>query len=274
MEKAVIEKGKTAEPMLARYMSLILGDGKEQRGLMLFLLVLLVSCMVLVLSTGEDWARAISDRVEAGKSIKLVHYMHAGWWWSAAVDGALLAVLLLSRKLWYFESEKSALQVTSGVDRWRWYAWILLILIAAVFVRGPRMDLSLYNDEADVFERYIGGSFKGAARDLKTETLPDYHQVTWSTTFWGNHQGNNHVFYSVLSRSCFALDQWWAGRAIGEIHEWPLRLPALVGGLLSIFMVAVLLKRLSRSEAGIFAAGLLAMHPCICAFLRRRGATV
>lgn len=244
-----------------RLKRLFLGRSREEGALAVFLMLLLAACLVFVLLAGGDWARAITARVEAGKTPKLEHFMLAGWWWSALVGGGLTLGLCLTRHWWYFESAqldvKSA-QIRGGL---RWFGWIFLILVAATFVRWPRMDLSLYNDEADTFVRYIGGSFKGAAWDLQAEVLPEYHQEGWETTFWGNKQGNNHILFSVLARGCYTLDQWLGGRVAGEIHELPLRLPALAGGLLSILMAAVLLRRLGRPQAGIFAAAFLAMHP-------------
>lgn len=229
--------------------------------LAVFLLFLSIACLFFVLNTGEDWANAISDRVEAGKKPKLEHFTRAGWWWSALIGGGMAFGLCLTRRLWYFKSEKLEDTGRQDAGRWWWYIWILLILVAAVFVRWPRMELSLYNDEADVYIRYIDGSYKGAARDLKTEVLPDYHQLGWESTFWGNKQGNNHVLFSVLARACYSVDQRITGRVTGEIHELPLRLPPLVGGLLSILVVALILRELGRPQAGVFAAAFLAMHP-------------
>ena len=225
------------------------------------LLLLFAACMGFIFVTGSEWADAISDRVAAGKKVELEHFTRAGWWWSALFGGVMALGLWASRKIWYFKSEVIEGPGKKGSGRLKWYAWVLLILIAAVFVRWPRMELGLYNDEADVFVRYIGGSFKGAARDLEAVTLPEFDQKSWATTFWGNKQGNNHVLFSALARTCYDFTQWVTDGEAGEIHEFPLRLPALVGGLLSILMAAMLLRELGRSEAGIFAAAFLAIHP-------------
>lgn len=238
----------------------LLGRNREESVFSVCLLVLVITCIGFVVITGGDWADAISDREGAGKKPKLEHFMRAGWWWSALLGGGLAFVLWGSRKLWYFESQEIAVSKKRS-DRSKWFLWVFLIIVAAAFVRWPRMELGLYNDEADVFVRYIGGSFKGAAWDLESETLPEYDQKTWATTFWGNKQGNNHVLFSVLARICFDLDRWITGSVPGEIHELPLRLPPLAGGLISILMVALLLRELGRSDAGILAAAFLAIHP-------------
>ncbi len=238
-----------------------MGRSREERIWAVSLSLLLLACLVFISLTGGDWAKAMAERVEAGKSIKLEHFIRTGLWWAALVAGGMALLLCLSRKIWYFESEKSAGRGTKAGNRLQWYAWIFLILATAVFVRWPRMDLSLYNDEADVYIRYIDGSFKGAAWDLEAEQLPKYQQKGWDSTFWGNKQGNNHVLFSVLARCCYTVDRWINGRVPGEIHELPLRLPALAGGLLSILMVAMVLRELGRPQAGIFAAAFLAMHP-------------
>ncbi len=217
--------------------------------------------MAFVAMTGADWAEAMSDRVEAGKKLKLEHFTRTGWWWSALTGGCMALVLWATRRLWFFKSENIAGTANKQGEGLKWYVWLLLMLIVAIFVRWPRMDLGLYNDEADVFVRYIGGSFKGAARDLEAVDLPEYDQKSWATTFWGNKQGNNHVLFSVLARVCYEVDQKMTGAVPGEIHELPLRLPPLAGGLLSILVAALLLRELGRSEAGIFAAAFLAIHP-------------
>ena len=260
--------GKTERSLCGRWKSVLLGQNRTESVFAVFLLALFTTCLVFVVITGGDWANAISDRVEAGKNPKLEHFIRAGWWWAALFGGGLAFVLWGTRKFWYFESEETAGSSKNVSDRLQWYAWALLILVAAVFVRWPRMDLSLYNDEADVFSRYIGGSFhyidgssKGAAWDLEMDSLPVYQQQGWATTFWGNKQGNNHVLFSVLARTCYSISQWLTDGTPGEIYELPLRLPPLAGGLMSILMAALILRELGRPQAGIFAAAFLAMHP-------------
>jgi hypothetical protein len=252
---------KKGSSKAGHWKGMLLGRSRGESVFAVCLLTLGVACLVFVLMAGGDWANAIAERVEAGRKPKLEHFIKAGWWWSALIGGGLALVLWASRKVWYFKSSPAREPNGKAGGPWPGFAWVLLIMVVALFVRWPRMELSLYNDEADTFVRYNGGSFKGAAWDLEGEVLPEYQRDGWVTTFWGNKQGNNHVLFSVLARVCYSLDQWLCGGVPGEIHELPLRLPPLAGGLLSIFMVALVLRELGCSQAGIFAAGFLAVHP-------------
>ena len=123
------------------------------------------------------------------------------------------------------------------------------------------MDLSLYNDEVAGFSRYIAGSFKGGAFDLKNEEPAKFVAATWLDTVWGNREANNHGFFSVLAR--FAYDTWRATSdgVPGQVREVPLRLPALLGGLLGVFAVARLGRSMGFVGGGLFAALLVAVHP-------------
>ncbi len=252
---------KAGSPKARQWQRVLLGRNREESLFALCLLLVGIACLVFVLAVGPDWASAIIERVEAGKKPKLEHFIQAGCWWSALVGGGLAFVLWASRKLWYFESSPPRALDGKGGGRLRWFVWVLLVMAVALAVRWPRMELGLYNDEADVFVRYIGGSFKGAAWDLKNEELPEYRRVSWASTFWGNKQGNNHVLFSVLARGCYSLYQRYCDGVPGEIHELPLRLPPLAGGLLSILMVALVLREMGSPQAGVFAAGFLALHP-------------
>ena len=99
------------------------------------------------------------------------------------------------------------------------------------------MSLSLYNDEVAGFSSFIEGKFDPKASvDVRSDEIPAFKPATWQDTAWRNHTVNNHALYSLLARAVYDSQN-----AIeGEVREFPLRLPSLLGGLISIAAIALL----------------------------------
>lgn len=120
------------------------------------------------------------------------------------------------------------------------------------------MSLSLYNDEVAGFSSFIEGKFDPKASvDVRSDEIPAFKPATWQDTAWRNHTVNNHALYSLLARAVYDSQN-----AIeGEVREFPLRLPSLLGGLISIAAIALLAAIVTEKPgAGLFAGIFLALQ--------------
>lgn len=184
--------------------------------------------------------------------------MLSAWVWIAT------ALILWLTRLWWWKPRPAPLPDSGERIFTRSFViGLALLLVAAAMLRVPRLGLSLYNDEIDVFRTAIAGSFdRHDALKSTDEALPPFRQVSWTDTVWGNRIGNNHVLNSLLARVGYDLWHQASGTPDGTIREWPLRLPALLGGLVSLVAIAALGKALTGSgRVGILTGVLLAIHP-------------
>ena len=200
---------------------------------------------------------------ETSLKLKTLTYARGGLMLTSWIWLSVSVVLWLSRSWWWKKRPTSqSIHERPIIDR-QFAIGIGLILLLAIGIRWPRMDLGLYNDEIDVFRTAIEGSFDGKAlQDPANDGLPKYRHVPWIEAVWGNRIGNNHALQSILARTGYEIWHWMSGAPDSTIKEWPLRLPSLFGGLLSIAVIAVLAKLATGSaRAGFFAAFFLAVHP-------------
>lgn len=140
---------------------------------------------------------------------------------------------------------------------------LVLVLVVGLGLRLPRMGLSLYNDEVMNLKRSITGNFEAWRGDAAAGRRPElkFYRRDWQTTLWDNEYGANPLGYSVLAR--LGYDGWRqaSGAPLGTVREWPLRLPALAGGMLVLVALALGLRAGGLPWAGIVAAGFWAVHP-------------
>lgn len=238
------------------------------RGVNLALLVFAGAGAAWIAKNTEDWpSLRIWWSVLSGENldkVALADYMRGGWLAAALVWTAVSLALLGFRGLAGAGKDPRAARSPAGFRPGRpLLLGLLLVVVLAAGLRWPRMNLSLYNDEVFAYRISIAGEFdRRAAFDLENDAIPEFHAVPWTQTLWGNRVGNNHALYSVTAR--LAHDFWKraAGAVDGQIREWPLRLPSLLGGLLSIAAVGILTARVTRSSlAGLLGALFLAVHP-------------
>lgn len=202
----------------------------------------------------ERQGRAFADEAERErllvKSLGREHFVKTGLWWAALVNLLLAGLLFFTRPLWCgaaieIDSENAG---RAPPGRRFWIALAAALVVAAA-LRAPRMDYSLYNDEAYNFRQYIHGQYK-----LSSDGVSSFQPVEWGDTFWRN-KANNGVPFSALAKIAEG------DAAPGEIREVRLRLPALVPGLLSIGVIGYLGFVLFGGLAGGAAAWVLALHP-------------
>jgi hypothetical protein len=130
-----------------------------------------------------------------------------------------------------------------------------ITLLAAV-PRVARMDLSFWTDEDWALCSYVWGKHVEEADGTVT-----FHQTPWTDTLWFCKRANNHILYSVLSRTSLAVYNSIHGNGPDRISEWAVRFPALVAGLGAIVVAALLLRRFGHPVAGLIVACFLAIHP-------------
>ena len=248
-----------------------LGRTRAERRFGVVLLLVAIGLAVLLRIGGSEWREAAPERMaksakryaEEGrhfadeaerdrqlfKSLKREHFVKTGLYWAALVNLILSAGLFFTRPLWIGSAVESGSEAgRAPPGRGFWIAVALAILVGGA-LRAPRMDLSLYNDEAYSFRHYIHGQFKeDKAGGKKFEAVP------WADTFWKS-KANNGVPFSVLARLAHG------DAAPGEVRESRLRLGALVPGLLSIGASALLGWWLFGGPAGGATAWILALHP-------------
>ena len=118
------------------------------------------------------------------------------------------------------------------------------------------MDLSFWTDEDWALCSYVWGKHIEEADGTVT-----FRQTPWTDTLWFCMRANNHILYSVLSRTSLAVYNSIHGNGPDRISEWAVRFPALVAGLGGIVVAGLLLRRFGHPVAGLIAACFLAIHP-------------
>jgi Dolichyl-phosphate-mannose-protein mannosyltransferase len=227
--------------------------------------VALVAATVLLglADARHAWAEAAAKVADGGK-MKVEPMVATCVWWATAGTGAVAVLAgglsLLARRFdlpgWIGPKAMRPL-VPSAPAFPRWF---LLGLAGAVLLgtclRLPRMGLSLYNDESHNYVRIVAGEWKDyGGEDAK------FRRPRWTETAFRNSTGNNGFFYSILARVCHDLWRKSSGAVDGQVKEWPIRLPALAAGLLTIGVVGLAGARMGSPAAGLAASFLLAIHP-------------
>ncbi len=210
-------------------------------------------------------------------SPKLEYFVSLGYWYTtlALILGLLFAAT--TAHLWLTRPSIShpPRPQPPPLTRTQWVL-LLAILLLALVLRWPRMNLSLYADEAYAVQRQIHGIHhyerqknKDGERLLMPfkslqELKPKFRPVSWRETLWRNPIGNNHLLFNVLSRG--KLEIWKSmGTDRAEHFSLPvLRLPSLLAALGTLAMLFCLGRTHGGAigaSAGLLAAALIAIHP-------------
>lgn len=221
-------------------------------------LLLAAACLILNNSDApwEGDAQKYKESFDKGNRIRLpTEYFVQVYSWSAlAVNTGILAALLLSSPLWVGWLSTGTPCANASPSRRGWL--ILGIgLLVGLSVRLPMMERSLLFDEQDNLRRSFHGYVDISKKGEK------WIGASWQDTFFENRQGNNPPLYGVLARAC--VDTWRAvtGGEKDTFNLWMLRLPSLLAGLLTMFVIWRFLQSLGMPVAAAIATFLFALHP-------------
>ena len=191
-----------------------------------------------------------------GEKMKLEVLVPGCWWWAGLIVAGLMLLLLATSRWWAKSWPAVRPRNLAPAPRWLGPV-VLVVMLAGAAVRVPRLDLSLYNDEAHAFRAHLAGEIPKAHLGN-----PDkFRAVNWWSTLYENRGGNNSLPFSVLARSSYTIWRAASGAPVGRVNETALRLPVLVCGVLSIGAIACLGWRLGGAGTAALVALLTAFHP-------------
>ena len=196
-----------------------------------------------------------------------------GLWWGAALAAGVSFLLLLTSSFWMPRSQKEgneslaveenndenagdtgmAKLVSSGPI---FFLLVALAMLVGGWLRAPLLDHSLWNDEEYAMRRFAHGTWVAQA-----DGPMKFNPVPWQETLFENSNGNNHLLNSLLTRVSLGAWSSYTKAPAGRFSEAALRTPAIIAGVLTIGLVALLGWEIGMPWVGIGAAWLLALHP-------------
>ena len=212
-----------------------------------------------LVSTGTTWSRGVDMPQNLEPAERYWEEFKVIFWWTGAANVALLILLAATSRWWLFTPNPDKAEAPPTWNRPGLWAWILAaaIMLLALGLRVPRLDNSLYNDEAYCYQRHLSGTWKN--NELKSEPLR-FRRTPWDETWFRNESGNNSQIFSVLARSC--LEKWkeWGWAEKGTVAEVPVRLPPLAAGVLTLGLLGLLGWRWRGTQGMLWAMLASALH--------------
>jgi hypothetical protein len=181
-------------------------------------------------------------------------------WWAAGVNAIVCLLLAGCAQLWAAPGAPPPAP-SPAARRARAAGFALLLAAATALGGGLRWHLAgtgLWSDEAWSLRQVISGAAR-PTRDGGERLI--VRRVPWRSTLWRYEEPTNQVLSSVAGRLSLAAWRRLAGADVPAFDERALRLPALGAALLSIPLLALLLREWGFARAGVAAALLLALHP-------------
>ncbi len=223
-------------------------------------LAVLLGGLVVWLILARDWPGAAEKVLAKGRTPR-IEIISLGLVWKALlVDAALLTGLLLAAPWWALPS-KTADEDQKNTESPRHPSkqrrliviGTMLILAFALWLRLPRMTMSLYNDEAHNYARLWSGLWQPGPDGPVLDT------PRWGETLFLNNAGNNSQPFSLAARGSLELARAAGWSVPGEVTEWAVRLPSLLAGLLTICLLG-LVARAAGSQPSSSATEPVAPH--------------
>jgi len=216
--------------------------------------------LLVHLAFGDNpWQDGIAKRVRRGLPVRSIDYARTYGWWAAAFNALLASGLLLSRRIWVSAGrlvENRGFAAAGREDFRRFAVGVGAAMLAATWLAAPRLSHSLWGDEEWTVRHAIDGVYlRGESGDI------DFHALRWRDTFFEYRKPSNHVGFTVPARLSLSAWRALADPGLSFVSETAIRTPSLVAGVTSVAVVALLLRSLGMSTAGVFAAWLLALHP-------------
>jgi hypothetical protein len=236
-------------------------------GVRLFLAAVAAVLVWCLIVCPKPWTDGVAAAEAAG--IKLDHEQFvASYFWPMAVVnlalcvGLFFAVRWLVRPIERMHGECAAAVLTKAQ---RGLLWVCLLVAtgSTLYYTVPRMTKSLWVDEERTARRLILGNLtrvneKGRSDDLGKFTM--VKPISWGGTIWRYRTPNNHPFYSLSARLSHEAATKISPPYPLHFREWPIRLPALIAGVGSLFAVSWVLLTFGFARAAMIAPLLLAVH--------------
>lgn len=187
---------------------------------------------------------------------RLMEYVSVYSFWAALINLGVLVVLLLTANWWAGRLQNPPPpEPAPRCPRWFWP----LVVGAMIFCglsAATRMNFGFAHDEDYSARRVVWGSYQ-----LKKDGEVRPERLPWTETLFYYRKPNNHPLHTVLARLTASAWQVVAPAEKWHMKEWVVRLPAWVGGVAAVALLALLLRQLGLPRAGVVAAWLLALHP-------------
>lgn len=213
------------------------------------------------LKWGDDpWRHGLPQAYFAGKKLDTQNSIVLGLWFGAAINAVIATALLATSCWWARQPNRIEPPQRPPLPQWsrRLFWWgLAAALLAAAWVRAPRLEHSFWNDEELAFRHFLWG------RNIVTDSGNlKFEPVSWQHTLFTTGSGNNHVTQTVQSRLAHGLwKKFFHREGDSPFKESVIRLPPFINGLLGIAALALLLRLAGYPLAGATAAWILALNP-------------
>lgn len=213
------------------------------------------------MSFGQNpWDCGIPEKLGQGEPLTIGDTMIAGLWLGAVVNFALSVCLLLTCRWWArpleADRERKAFPPAPGNARVFWIV-VAGAVIAAAWIRAPRLSQSFWNDEEMAFRKFTFGGCH-VSDDL---TAIEFFPTGWDRAVLYSTNGNNHVVHTVGARISHRIWRLFHPGDPETFSESAIRAGPLAFGLLTIVALAFWIRSAGFPLAGAAAAWLLALHP-------------
>jgi hypothetical protein len=212
-----------------------------------------VAIAILLLVEDKPWDIIAKN----GPPEKVKHFVAVYEWWAGAFNFLLLLVLAATARWWYRTTatpEKTWLPSTLS-PRWFW-PLVAVAMALTVWFGLQRISFSVWDDEDTSLRTYMVGKYRFNAKDER-----EYREADWQDAFWNYKLPTNHQFQTVLSKASHSLWRQFGPASPRHFLEPVLRWHLLVAAVVSVAVLALLLRYLGFPRAAVLAAFLLALHP-------------
>ena len=231
---------------------------------MFLVLIAVVAGLAWYLATGENpWDRGIPERMKAGERLSIRDNIVGGLWLAAVLNLVLAMGLLALAKFWGRKTEPLSPPPVTPVqavpNRWFWIA-VLIAVIVGGWIRAPRLNQSLWNDEEQAFRKFTWGQHAVIEGEDGKERL-EFRPTGWDRALFYSVNGNNHVVHTTAAKALHGLWRKFQDDGEERFNLAVIRTEPFLSGLLAIIMIAVWLRGIGFPVAGAAASWLLALHP-------------
>lgn len=238
------------------HVALVLRFGKSGALLLAVMALMLAGSVMYALKAESPWGKTVQKRIAKQQPLQPQEYAIMGLWWGSIINSGLLLVLLGTATKWMPTPASRVSPFQGKVTQGVFWTFTAVAVLSALYLRAPRLSHSLWNDEEYAMRRFSHGSW-----EIQKDGSLQFEPVSWTDTLFLNNNGNNHLFASLVTR--LSLDTWRTAshQSRDAFSETALRTPALIAGLITILLIALLGLESGGPLIGIGAAFLMAVLP-------------